>query len=88
VAAQVKIQPGDHGRLIVTFPYSSERVEKIKPIPGRQWEADRKQWTVPASNGMVERLIALFAGERVEVDPTLAWEEKATGAFCKPWRTN
>jgi integrase/recombinase XerD len=71
VAASVRIRPGDDGRLLVLLPYSSQRVEKIKTIPGRQWVADQKHWTVPATAGMVERLAALFAEDQVEVDPAL-----------------
>jgi integrase/recombinase XerD len=71
VAAQITIQPGDKGQLIVIFPYSSERVAKIKTVPGRQWQADKKHWTVPDTAGMIEQLQALFQDESVTVDPAL-----------------
>jgi integrase/recombinase XerD len=72
----IRIRPGDAGHLIVTFPYTPERVEKIKTIPGKWWHPGEKHWTVPATKGMVERLVSLFEGERVEVDLTLHrdWE--------------
>jgi site-specific recombinase XerD len=69
--APIRIQPGDRDRLIVVLPYTPERVEKIKTIPGRWWHAEEKYWTVPASEETVERLLALFAGESVELDPAL-----------------
>jgi len=68
----VHIRPGEPGRLIVQFPYSPERVAKIKSVPGRWWHLGEKYRTVSHSEGMVERLLALFAGEEVEVDPALA----------------
>ncbi len=71
MAAQITIQPGDNGQLVVTFPYSSEWVEKIKTVPGRQWQAEKKHWTVPNDAGMVKQLKTLFEGEKVELDPTL-----------------
>ncbi|MFQ6102591.1 MAG: tyrosine-type recombinase/integrase [Anaerolineae bacterium] len=71
MAAPIHIQPGDDGRLRVILPYAPERVEKIKTIPGRRWDAEQKCWTVPATTGMVERLVSLFTGDRVRVDPTL-----------------
>ena len=71
MASRIKIQPGDDGRLTVLLPYTPERVEKIRTIPGRQWDPQQKYWTVPATTGMVERLVSLFAGDKVEVDPAL-----------------
>jgi len=71
VTAAIRIRPGEDGRLAVVLPYSPERVEKIKTVPGRQWNSQDKCWTVPASAGMIHRLVSLFAGDRVEVDPAL-----------------
>ena len=71
MAAAIRVRPGDNGRLIVVLPYTPERVEKIKTIPGRRWHPEEKYWTVPAGTGMVERLVSLFAGDRIEVDPAL-----------------
>jgi site-specific recombinase XerD len=68
---KIRIHPGDNGQLIVTFPYSPERVEKIKTIPGKWWHPEEKHWTVPFADGMVEQLVSLFEGERVEIDPAL-----------------
>jgi integrase/recombinase XerD len=74
--AAIRIRPGDNGRLIVTFPYAPGRVEKIKTIPGKWWHPEEKHWTVPDTDGMVGRLVSLFEGERVEVNPALHrdWE--------------
>jgi site-specific recombinase XerC len=58
VATRIKIQPGEDGQLMVRLPYSPERVNKIKTVPGRQWEPRSQCWSVPASSGMVEHLIA------------------------------
>ncbi|MDY7080743.1 MAG: tyrosine-type recombinase/integrase [Chloroflexota bacterium] len=71
MAALIQIRPGEDGRLLVLLAYSPERVEKIKTIPGRRWDPKQKHWTVPATTGMVERLVSLFAEDRVEVDPAL-----------------
>lgn len=67
----ITIKSRPDGRLTVALPYSPERVDKIKSIPGRRWHKEEKVWTVPDEPGMVERLINLFAGEKVEVDPAL-----------------
>lgn len=63
----ISVRPGPKGRLIVSFPYSAERVLKIKTINGRQWHGTEKYWSVPGTPGMNVRLDALFAGHQVEV---------------------
>lgn len=67
----IQVRPGEGGRLTVVIPYDPERVAKIKAIPGRHWHPEEKCWSVPHSEDMVERLLSLFAGERVEVDQSL-----------------
>lgn len=89
----IQIRAGDGRKLIVEFPYSPERVEKIRTIPGRWWHAKEKYWTVPHTDGMVEWLRALFAEEEIEVDPSLwpldtdvlaAVEQELTLRGCSP----
>lgn len=43
----------------------------IRTVAGRRWHAEGKYWTVPATDGVLERLLALFADHPVEVDPAL-----------------
>lgn len=71
MASTIKIEPGDGGRLSVILPYSAERVEKIKTVPGRRWDPQQKHWTVPDRPGMVARLTSLFDEDRVDVDLAL-----------------
>ncbi len=67
----ILLKRGLNGRLIVTIPYSAEQVARIKTIPGRRWHPEGKCWSVPNADGVVERLLTLFAGEQVEVAPAL-----------------
>jgi len=67
----VRIEPGDADRLVVRLPYSPEDVAKIKTIPGRRWHPEGKYWTVPQTDGALARLLALYAGNPVEIDPAL-----------------
>jgi hypothetical protein len=55
----------------VLVPYSSERVAKIKTIDGRRWHQGERYWTVPRTEGTLAHLLTLFAGEPVEMDPSL-----------------
>ncbi len=67
----IQIRAGEEGRLIVRVPYSPDRVAKIKTIVGRRWHQQEKHWTAPQTNGAITHLLALFAGELVEVEPSL-----------------
>jgi hypothetical protein len=78
--ALIRIKPGESGRIIVVMPYDPGRVAKIKSVPGQWWHAEEKVWSVPASEGVVERLLALFIGEEVEVDPALRVADVSAGA--------
>ena len=37
----------------------------------QEWHQQEKHWTVPQTNGAITYLLALFAGEPVEVEPSL-----------------
>ncbi len=71
LTSPVRISPGEGGTLVVLLPYTPERVAKIKGIAGRRWHPKEKFWTVPHSDGTLAHLLALFAGEPVQVDPSL-----------------
>lgn len=68
----IRIRPGGPGRLIVLFPYSPERVAKIKTVTGRIWHKEERYWSVPRYDKAVERLLQLFAGEQVLLAPALS----------------
>ncbi len=67
----IQIKPGEAGRLVVRFPYTPKRVAKIKTVIGRRWHHEERYWTVPHTDGTLVHLLALFAGERVAVEPSL-----------------
>ncbi len=67
----IQIKPGEAGRLIVHLPYSRERVAKIKTVDSRRWHAKEKYWSVPHNDVIFHQLLTLFAGEAVEVEPSL-----------------
>lgn len=67
----IKIERAPTGRLIVRVPYSPNRVAKIKTVVGRRWHQDQQCWTVPHTDETITHLLTLFAGEPVEIDPSL-----------------
>lgn len=67
----IRIKPGEAGTLIVQLPYSPDHVAKIKSVAGRRWHAKEQHWTVPQDDGTLGKLLNLFPGKPVEVDPAL-----------------
>jgi hypothetical protein len=55
-------------KLIIKFPYSPERISKIKTIRGYSWNAVMKEWSVPYTTGNIEALRSLFRNEQVAID--------------------
>jgi hypothetical protein len=46
-------------------------VEKIKTINGHRWHADGKYWSFINTNGTLERILKIFEGEKIYIDPAL-----------------
>ena len=67
----IQIKPGGAGRLMVFMPYSTDLIAKIKTIAGRRWHQGEKCWSVPHTDGTLRHLRTLFAGEPIEVEPSL-----------------
>jgi len=67
----IRIKRGEAGTLIVQLPYSPDHVAKIKGVPGRRWHAKEQHWTVPQGDEALGKLLNLFPGNSVEVDPAL-----------------
>ena len=56
---------------MVFMPYSTDLIAKIKTIAGRRWHQGEQCWSVPYTDCALRHLRALFAGEPVEVEPSL-----------------
>ncbi len=54
--------------LIITFPYSPERICKIKSLSGYGWNPDKKEWSVPYSVENINTLRNLFRNEQITID--------------------
>lgn len=67
----IQVKPGEPGRLIVRVPWTPTRVAKINTVDGRRWYPNEQYWTVPHTDGALAHLLKLFAGERVQVGPSL-----------------
>lgn len=60
-AKTVKVSETNGEWYRVTIPYSQKQwIQKIKTIPGRQWQHTEKYWLVPKVKDSMKRLKALF----------------------------
>ena len=69
--ARTQISSDPSGRIIVSFPYAPLLVEKIKSIDGRRWHPVEKHWSFPNTDGTLERILEVFHGREIHIDPPL-----------------
>jgi len=58
-------------RITVSFLYDSQLVEKVKTIDGRKWHKDEKYWGFPDSDDILKKILKIFEGEEIHLDPAL-----------------
>ncbi|OCL26613.1 integrase [Orenia metallireducens] len=51
--------------LVVSFKYSEKRVERIRQLRGRRWDAEDKVWIVPYSFDNIKKIKEIFKDEKV-----------------------
>jgi len=68
----INIMRGINNKLIVQFPYSEDRVEKIRSVEGRRWDSQHKCWIVPYSQDILEKVLKLFINEKIVADKSLS----------------
>jgi hypothetical protein len=59
------------GKITISFPYDPQLVQKVKTIDGRKWHPDEKYWSFPDSNSTSEKILEIFEGEKIHLDPAL-----------------
>ena len=59
------------GHIIVSFPYDSHLVEKVRTIDGRKWRKDKKYWSFPNTDGSLKKILEVFKGEEIHIDSAL-----------------
>ncbi len=84
----IRIRPGKAGRVAVVLPYTEDRVARIKTVSGSRWEFRERCWTVPRTARTVQRLLALFSGDQVEVDPALRTPKPEHAGQRPPFRVS
>jgi len=62
----------EQGEIVVVFSsYDPKFVAKVKSIDGHRWHPDKKYWSFPYSEDIIERILSVFKGENIHVDSTL-----------------
>ncbi len=59
------------GQIVVKFPYNTDHIEKIKSVDGYRGHIQKKYWYFPDDEGVVEKIVSVFDGENINVDPAL-----------------
>jgi integrase/recombinase XerD len=64
----IRLEKESEKELHVYFPYSEERVEKIKKVLGRKWISEKRCWSIPNTTESIKILFTLFSDEHIKVD--------------------
>lgn len=67
--ARLQLQPGEPGRLRVSFTYHPVYVARIKGIPGHRWHPEEKCWSIPHTPEATAQLQQLFSPHLPEALP-------------------
>lgn len=71
LCAMIQIIKYTDDKIKILFPYVPEFVAGIKTISGRQWHPQGKYWTIPNNDDNLNRVLKLFEGSDVYIDPNL-----------------
>ena len=89
----VILSKDNSGNITVAFRYNPVYVEKVKNIPGHKWNQEKKYWTFPDSSQILNQILTSFAGQKIDIDPTLqipasdAKDESKTDSVAQPEET-
>jgi hypothetical protein len=56
----------DSSELIIKFAYNAKRIERVRLIDGRHWDAALKQWRVPFTEKAMSQVRTVFYDEAID----------------------
>jgi len=69
--ARIQISKDPSGHIIVSFPYDPLLIATAKTIPGHKWHPAEKHWSFPNTDETVGKILKVFEGEELHLDPAL-----------------
>jgi hypothetical protein len=83
--ATLKIEPTSEGKLWVSLTrFGAEDIARLKKIPGRRWNPERKQWLLPDTPETHKALAEIVAAPPVPPAKMLAVKPKDPSAAPAP----
>ncbi|WP_236838646.1 tyrosine-type recombinase/integrase [Caldalkalibacillus salinus] len=79
----IRIKKVSEYELHVYFPYSEERVQKIRAVKGRQWNQEKKCWIIPNTRKALEHVKGVFSEEKIIYSPTFNNPDSSTMSNSK-----
>jgi integron integrase len=67
----IKISSDPPARIKVAFPYNAEYIARIKTVKAHRWHPEGKYWSFPNSGLILKEILSAFAGEELDIDPSL-----------------
>ena len=67
----IRISKNSPNGISVSFPYDPIRVEKIKTFEGHRWHPKEKDRSFPYSEAILEKILSVLDGEKIEIDHSL-----------------
>ncbi|MEA2075124.1 MAG: site-specific tyrosine recombinase/integron integrase [Euryarchaeota archaeon] len=66
----IEVRKGEEG-IEISFSYNPDYITKIKTIEGYRWHPEGRYWSVPTDNNTLQKILYLFEGEEIRLDPAL-----------------
>lgn len=70
----IAISKTNGSRIKVSFPYNPSYIAKVKTIEEYRWHPEEKYWSFTNTNGTLEKILKVFEGEKIHIDPVLQTE--------------
>lgn len=67
----IEIKKTNDDRIKVAFPYNPPYITKIKTISGYRWHPKEKYWSFPYSDGILDKILKVFEGDKIRLDHAL-----------------
>ncbi|MEL6719768.1 MAG: site-specific integrase [Bacteroidota bacterium] len=83
-AQKIKVEVEHDSRVKVFMPWQrKDWIEKIKSLPDRAWNKEKRYWSVPKKEATLAQLKQYF-GDHLDIDKSIQWQSAAKKTASKP----